>query len=118
MSQTKALLPHLRKQKIKQMIANNTQEEIAKACFCERHTIIRDIIEMKESGEWWQWIEYELHRLHKEGNVSDESKYREMSKLYSKQFIVSKEESTTEHKGEITIKAWKLGDADKPRNHS
>lgn len=119
MSQKSALLPHLRYQMIKENIAHKTQDDIAKLCYCNRRTIVRDIRDMKVTGEWWQWLEYELHRLHREGkDITDETKYKEVAKLYGKQFIVSKEESTTEHKGEIVIKAWKLGNADPTGDNS
>lgn len=109
MLQKPPLSPKQRRQLIKQYVVRKTHEEIAKECRCTRMTIQRDIASMKKSGEWWQWIEYELHRLHKDGNISDESKYREMSKLYAKQFI--KEKSQTDVSGDFVLR-WKTDDPD------
>ena len=103
MSQNTRLPPQRRHQLIKEHIATKTQDDIAALCGVERRTIVRDIKAMKQSGEWWDWIEYELHRLHQHGDVSDDVKYREIAKLYGKQFITAKEEHAIEGPLAVTV---------------
>ena len=87
------LEPEQRKEKIKEYIASCTQEQIAKMCGVERETINRDIKKMKESGEWYEWIEAELLRLHRSGNIDDQTKYKELAKLYARTLVQRSEVS-------------------------
>lgn len=104
MSQSKTirLTKEKRKQYIKDNIAQYTQDEIAEACGVIRETISRDIREMRESGDWFEWIETELLRLHKSHDIDDNTKYKEMSKLYSKG-ITTKAEVYTEGSQTINV---------------
>ena len=98
-----------RKQKIKELISTHTLEEIAGKCGRDIRTIGRDIAEMKDSGEWYEWIEIEFIRLH--GSIQEEDEalaYKEIAKLYGKT-LISKSESKVEAKGEIVVKAYDLG---------
>lgn len=97
-----------RKQIIKKNIAAYTIAQIAKNCGVNERTIYRDIDEMKESGEWSEWIEVEYIRLHREGDIKDSQKYHEMALLYGKsktQKIEAKIEQKVEvEKPVITVK--------------
>jgi hypothetical protein len=93
---------------IKSHIGKYTQREIADKCNVNVRTIERDVRQLKESGEWFQWIEEEFLRLHREGEVPDTKKYDKMADLY-KRTLVTKSESKVEAKGEIVVKAYDLG---------
>ena len=112
MSPLKALSPKKRYNLIKTYIVDETEEEIAKRCRCDPRTIDRDIRKMKESGEWWEWIEKALHRYGRSTQVSDDVKFKEYAKLYGKKFITEKHEQSTEVKGTIIITGWSLGTTD------
>ena len=88
-----------RKQIIKDNIASRTQDQIAEMCGVDRKTIYRDIQAMKESGEWFEWIEAEMLRLHRSGNIDDQTKYKELAKLYAR---------TITQKSEVSIQGFEL----------
>ena len=88
-----------RKQIIKDNIARLTQGQIAEMCGVDRKTIYRDIQAMKESGEWYEWIEAEMLRLHRSGNIDDQTKYKELAKLYAR---------TITQKSEVSIQGFEL----------
>lgn len=83
-----------RKKYILENIASKTIDEIAVECGVTEKTVDRDIKKLKESGDWFEWIESELLRLHKSRDIDDNTKYKEMSKLYAKG-ITTKAEITT-----------------------
>lgn len=86
MSQNQPRLSHIqRKDLIKNNIAHHTQEEIGVMCGVRRETISRDIRIMKETGEWFEWIESEFLYLHREGKVKDSEKYFAFARLYAKE---------------------------------
>jgi len=89
------LPPHRRKKTIKENIAKHTIREIALMCGVTSRTIDRDISEMKATGEWYEWIEKEFMRLHRNGLIEDNEKYRELAKLYGKRFTQKTESKTT-----------------------
>lgn len=86
--------PEARRSLIKQKITQINIDEIAKLCGVSERTIDRDIAHMKETGEWQDWIELELLRLHINGEVDDDIKYREMAKLYARTIIQKREVET------------------------
>ena len=92
--------PILRRKYILESIASKGINEIAADCGVNESTIDRDIANLKESGEWYTWIEYELIRLHKSRDIDDVVKYKEMAKLYSKSMV---EKHEVETKGTQTI---------------
>ena len=95
----KPLPQALRIELIKQHIASETQDQIAERCHCTRETINRDIKDMKEHGEWFEWIEAEMLRLHRSGNIDDQTKYKELAKLYAR---------TITQKSEVSIQGFEL----------
>ena len=92
----------VRRRYVLENIGQKIIAEIAKDCGVNEKTINRDIQAMKESGEWYDWIEAELLRLHKSRDIDDNTKYKEMSKLYSKG-ITTKAEVYTEGSQTINV---------------
>ena len=84
----------LRKDYIKKHVAIMKLEDIAEECGVNIRTISRDIKEMKETGEFWEWLENEFWRLHRAGDVDNATKYREVAKLYGKQALTEKVEAS------------------------
>lgn len=87
--------PLERRKYILDNIASKTIDVIASECGVTEKTIDRDIKKLKDSGEWFDWIEAELLRLHKSRNIDENTKYREMSKLYGKGLTTKAEITTT-----------------------
>ena len=98
--------PEIRKQFILDHIAQLTQTEIANDMGVSRMQISRDIKAMKESGEWTEWLENELIRLHLEAEIDDITKYREIAKLYART-LVQRREIDTNVDMNVTFKAWR-----------
>lgn len=90
--------PLRRRQIIKENTASHTNAEIARICGVTERTIDRDIAEMKESGEWTEWLEATLLDLMRDGELSDAEKFREIAKLYGKT-LTTKSESRIEASG-------------------
>ena len=86
--------PILRRKYILEHIASKGINEIATDCDVNESTIDRDIAKLKTSGEWQEWIEAELLRLHKCIDIDNVTRYREMSKLYAKTLVDKREVET------------------------
>jgi len=71
-----------RKEKIKQLVATHDYMRIALICGVTERTIKRDVAAMKQSGEWTEWVEAELLRLFRDGEVSDTKKFEKLVDLY------------------------------------
>ena len=78
------LNPEQRREIIKTYITQETQDKIAERCGVHRNTIVRDIRDMKESGEWDEWIEKEFLRLHKHPEIKPHVKYVQIAILYGR----------------------------------
>ena len=91
-----------RKTYILEHIVTKTTEEIAADMGVTRQTIHRDIVKMKESGEWHEWLELFLLNLYSSEDVSDDAKLRSVTTLYAKT-MVQKTQVETEVKGGLTI---------------
>ena len=92
-------------------------KQIADAMGVNTRTIDRDVEHLKEKGLYQQVFEHELWRLHREGEVSDETKYREVAKLFGKGIV---DKHQIEASGAVTyiIKKWSIHDDDRERDTS
>lgn len=109
MSPKSTCLPHYqRKEIIKEYVSEETYDDIAARCRCEKRTIIRDVNKMKATREWWEFLERAMLRFGRKKTVSDTVKFTKYADLYAKQFITSKETQTLEHIGEIVLR-WDNG---------
>lgn len=79
--------PEARRHYIKRNLALKPLKDIAVDCGVSEKTIDRDIAHMKETGEYQEWINLEFLRLHIEGDIKDDAKYRELARLYSKTMV-------------------------------
>jgi len=95
-----------RKQYIVEMIAQKTQCEIADDMGVSRMQIYRDIKAMKESGEWTEWLEKELIRLHLSSEIDEATKYREIAKLYART-LTQRREIETNANLSVTFNTWR-----------
>ena len=91
-----------RKTYILEHIVTKTTEEIAVDMGVTRQTIHRDIVKMKESGEWHKWLELFLLNLYACDDVSDDAKLRSVTMLYGKT-MVQKTHVEAAIKGGLTI---------------
>ena len=98
--------PETRKQYILNYIAQLTQQEIARDMGVSRMQISRDIKAMKDSGEWDEWLENELIRLHLSEDIDEITKYREIAKLYART-LTHRSEIETKNDLNITFKVWR-----------
>lgn len=102
----KAQPPEIRKRFILNNIGLIDILAISKKMGVHERTIYRDLEELKASGEYDKWIEYELLRLHRKTTISDVTKYKELAKLRAKSMVQKSEVST---KGDLTfiLKSWR-----------
>jgi len=118
------LNPQISYTKRKEIIKNNIAfreigerdqvDSIAWLCGVDRKTIYRDKLKMIRNGEWDDYIEETVLRLASTGEVSDETKFREFMKIYSKRFT---EKHEVETKGTQTITVVYAEDMrDEPKN--
>ena len=98
--------PETRKQYIIDMIAQKTRGVIAKDMGVSRMQIYRDIKAMKESGEWTEWLEKELIRLHLSDEIDEITKYREIAKLYARTLTQRREVETNANLS-VTFNTWR-----------
>ena len=98
--------PEVRRQYIKHNLALKPLKDIAVDCGVSEKTIDRDIAHMKETGEYQDWIDLEFLRLHIEGDIKDDTKYREMARLYAKTIV---QKSEVEATGDLTfiLETWR-----------
>ena len=83
-----------RKTYILEHIVTKTTEEIASDMGVTRQTIHRDIVKMKDSGEWHEWLELFLLKLYSSDDVSDDAKLRSVTMLYGKTLVQRTEVKT------------------------
>lgn len=95
-----------RKKYVLEQITKISRQTIADNMGVHLRTIDRDIADMKAAGVYQEWVERSLFNLFRTGDVSDESKFRELAKLYGKT-IIQKSEVKTD--GEVTfiLEAWR-----------
>lgn len=111
MSEKRPYQPRAKRNEIiKDNIAIKTTTEIAAMCGVCRRTIERDIELMKESGNWWQFLERAMLYYGRKDTVSDDTKFREYSRLYGRKFVTEKRETLTAFKGPIVLK-WDNSDS-------
>ena len=75
-----------RKEIIKQSVGLLKKKQIAEMCGVSTRSIDRDIAELKDTGEWLQWIEDRFLDLLADFEVDKNTKFRELARLYGKQF--------------------------------
>ena len=115
------LNPKLSYNKRKEIIKNNIafreigerdqEESIAWICGVDRKTIYRDKLKMIKNGEWDDYIEETVLKLSAIGDISDETKFREFMKIYSKRFT-EKHEIEANTTISYVIKKWSIHDED------
>lgn len=74
-----------RKKIIKELIGLKKKQDIAEICGVSPRTISRDVREMKDAGEWYQWIEDRFLDMLADYEVDKNTKFRELARLYGKQ---------------------------------
>ena len=98
--------PDTRKQYILDHVGQLTHTEIAHDMGVTRAQISRDVRSLKDSGEWDEWLENELIRLHLEADIDDITRYREIAKLYART-ITQRREIETKADFNIIFKSWR-----------
>ena len=92
--------PEERRKYILHHLGEKNANEIAEDMGVHVRTIYRDIDTLREDGIYWDWAKEEFLRLHREGEISDETKYKELNKIQLKEFT---EKHSVETKGDISI---------------